>query len=245
MAILTPVVMRALRQFVCAELGDEAAFCSVDPSSWRVAADEQRQKHLTARLRECNFQRRKFLPRRESPMGKVQSIVLVRWVADREIIVCGLLNRMSRAPKIKNVFVLVSWLGDGKAWYLLMVALPLIYGEKGLATSWNMVTVGVANLVLYKAIKNITGRPRPDVVSKEICLGTAPLDQYSFPSGHTMHAVAFSLIAGAHHTELSLVLIPASSLIALSRVILGLHYPTDVIAGGVIGGYVASWLLVS
>jgi undecaprenyl-diphosphatase len=178
-------------------------------------------------------------------MGKVQSIVLVRWVADREIIVCGLLNRMSRAPKIKKFFVFVSWLGDGKAWYSLMVALPLIYGEKGLATSWNMVIVGIVNLALYKAVKKLTGRPRPDVVSKEICLGTAPLDQYSFPSGHTMHAVAFSMIAGAHHTELSLVLIPASSLIALSRVILGLHYPTDVIAGGVIGGYVASWLLVS
>jgi undecaprenyl-diphosphatase len=178
-------------------------------------------------------------------MGKVQSIVLVRWVADREIVVCGLLNRISRAPKIKKFFVLVSWIGDGKAWYSLMVALPLIYGEKGLATSWNMVIVGIVNLALYKAVKKLTGRPRPDVVSKEICLGTAPLDQYSFPSGHTMHAVAFSMIAGAQHTELSLVLIPASSLIALSRVILGLHYPTDVIAGGVIGGYGASWLLVS
>ena len=178
-------------------------------------------------------------------MGKVQSIVLVRWVADREIVVCGLLNRMSRAPKIKKFFVLVSWIGDGKAWYLLMVALPLIYGEKGLATSWNMVIVGIVNLALYKAVKNLTGRPRPDVVSKEICLGTTPLDQYSFPSGHTMHAVAFSMIVGAHHIELSCVLIPVSSLIALSRVVLGLHYPTDVIAGGVIGGYVASWLLAS
>ena len=60
-----------------------------------------------------------------------------------------------------------------------------------------------------------------------------------------MNAVDFSMIAGAHHAELSLVLIPASSLIALSRVVLGLHYPTDVIAGGLIGGYVASWLLAS
>src|ERR1700754_4295534 len=113
----------------------------------------RRQEHLTARLRECNFQRRRFLPSRETPMGKVQSIVLVRWVADREIVVCGLLNRMSRAPKIKKFFVLVSWIGDGKAWYLLMVALPLIYGEKGLATSWNMVIVGIVNLALYKAVK--------------------------------------------------------------------------------------------
>jgi undecaprenyl-diphosphatase len=176
-------------------------------------------------------------------MTRDQSLVLVRWMADCEVVLCGHLNRMSRPPAIKNFFVFVSWVGDGKGWYLLMVSLPLIYGEKGWATFWNMFVIGVINLALYKTIKNLTGRPRPGAVSKEISLGAAPLDQYSFPSGHTMHAVAFSLIACAHHPELSVLLMPASALIALSRVILGLHYPTDVIAGGLIGGYVASWFV--
>ena len=54
-----------------------------------------------------------------------QPAVLVRWMADREIAICGVLNRISRPPKIKKVFVMISRLGDGAAWFLLMMTLPL------------------------------------------------------------------------------------------------------------------------
>jgi len=178
-------------------------------------------------------------------LNRSQSIVLVRWMMDREIALCRILNRVSRAPKIKKLFILISILGDGKGWYVLMLSLPFLYGDAGMVTSWNMVRVGVVNLALYKIIKGLAGRPRPCAVSADITLGTAPLDQYSFPSGHTMHAMAFSMIATAHHGELVWLLAAFTSLIALSRVILGLHYPTDVVAGGVIGGSVASNVLAS
>ena len=178
-------------------------------------------------------------------MIRDHSIVLVRRIVDYEIAVCGMLNRISRPPIVNKFFVLVSWLGDGTAWYGLILTLPLISGEAGLLTSLSMVKVGVINLALYKIIKSLTGRARPCAVSPSIILGTAPLDQYSFPSGHTMHAVAFSMIATAHHPELAWVLALFSCLIAMSRVILGLHYPTDVLAGGVIGACVASTLQAS
>ena len=174
-----------------------------------------------------------------------QPVVLVRWMVDREIAICGVLNRISRPPIIKKVFVVISRLGDGAAWFLLMMTLPLLYGEPGLTTCASMIKVGLVNFVLYKIIKTFSARHRPCAVSAAITLSTPPLDQYSFPSGHTMHAVAFSMIVMAHHPELAIVLIPFSSLIALSRVVLGLHFPTDVIAGGLIGGYVASTLLAS
>ena len=63
----------------------------------------------------------------------------------------------------------------------------------------------------------------------------APLDEFSFPSGHTLHAVAFSLVAMAHYPSLAWLLVPFTASVAASRVMLGLHYPSDVLAATGIG----------
>jgi undecaprenyl-diphosphatase len=65
------------------------------------------------------------------------------------------------------------------------------------------------------------------------------LDQFSFPSGHTMHAVSFSIVALAYFPALFWLVVPFATLVALSRPILGLHYPSDVIAGAALGAALA------
>jgi undecaprenyl-diphosphatase len=80
-----------------------------------------------------------------------------------------------------------------------------------------------------------TLRPRPFNVHQQISLRSIPLDQFSFPSGHTLHAVIFTLVATHYYPMLSLGLIPFTILIGLSRPILGLHYPSDVLVGALIG----------
>jgi len=63
----------------------------------------------------------------------------------------------------------------------------------------------------------------------------APLDEFSFPSGHTLHAVTFTIIALAYAPLLAPLLLPFALLVAASRVVLGLHYPSDVLAATLIG----------
>jgi undecaprenyl-diphosphatase len=74
---------------------------------------------------------------------------------------------------------------------------------------------------------------------QSIAAGAPVLDTFSFPSGHTLHAVAFTLVACSYYPGLTAVLMPFTLLTAASRVVLGLHYPSDVLAGAAIGAAVA------
>ena len=102
-----------------------------------------------------------------------------------------------------------------------------------------MLLAGVAGVLVYKFLKTRTLRPRPfEVVSDVVCAG-CPLDKFSFPSGHTLHAVCFSLILSQHFPALAPLVLGFALLVAVSRPVLGLHYPSDVLAGGAIGAVLA------
>jgi undecaprenyl-diphosphatase len=147
---------------------------------------------------------------------------------------CLKVNRGCSVPLVRRVFTVVSRLGDGGFWYLLMLLLA-VSGEGTALVAGQMAVTALVGTALYKQLKTRLSRERPYIVYQGIELGTAPLDRYSFPSGHTLHAVCFTILATAHVPQLALVLVPFTLLVGASRVVLGLHYPTDVLAGGVIG----------
>lgn len=110
----------------------------------------------------------------------------------------------------------------------------------------HLCATGIASLLLYRWLKRHTRRARPCAADRRIQLWVAPLDEFSFPSGHTLHAVAFTLVTLAYFPVLAWVLIPFTAGVAASRVALGLHYPSDVAAATVIGGVLAAvsiWLV--
>lgn len=148
-------------------------------------------------------------------------------------------NRACARQRVRTYFAAVSRLGDGLFWYALMAALVLFDGIDGLAASAHLATTGAIALLLYKGLKRWTRRPRPFASDVRIRAWVAPLDEFSFPSGHTLHAVAFTIVAVAHYPALAWLLLPFTASVAVSRVVLGLHFPSDVLAATAIGGILA------
>ncbi len=152
---------------------------------------------------------------------------------------CLWMNGATRHAPLRQVFRAVSWLGDGILWYGLMLAMLLHGGAQAAPAVLHMIAVGATCTTTYRLLKHRTSRPRPYQVIPAVAVGAAPLDVYSFPSGHTLHAVAFTMVAASHYPSLAAVLAAFTGLTAVSRVVLGLHYPTDVAAGALIGGAIA------
>jgi undecaprenyl-diphosphatase len=152
-------------------------------------------------------------------------------------------NRVLLRRGMPQLLGAVSRLGDGWLWYGLIVLLPLLAGERGWQCARLMLIAGAIDLVLYWILKRGTARERPPAACPNLRLCTPSLDRYSFPSGHTLHAVAFSTIVIAHFPLAAFALVPFTLLTAYARVALGLHYPSDTVVGAAVGGAVA-WALL-
>jgi len=153
--------------------------------------------------------------------------------------VCVRANRALRYATVLPLFRAVSWLGNGIFWYSLMLALLLHFGGEAAQAVLHMGIVGAVCTLVYKLLKRGTLRPRPYQALQVVSAGTGVLDSFSFPSGHTLHAVAFTLVACAYYPMLAAPLAGFTVLTAASRVVLGLHYPSDVLAGAAVGAAIA------
>lgn len=154
-------------------------------------------------------------------------------------LLCVQVNRGARQRPVALALQALSWLGNGVFWYALMLALLLADPAGAMMPVLHMAFVGAVCTGCYKMVKRSTLRSRPFEVNPLVTAGAPVLDRFSFPSGHTLHAIAFTLVGCAYYPGLWTLLVPFTVLTAVSRVALGLHYPSDVIAGGALGAAIA------
>src|SRR6185437_11494810 len=108
---------------------------------------------------------------------------------------CLAANRWGAHRAIGAFFAFISKLGDGGFWYGLAAILALVGGPRGVHAALQMLATGLVAWLLYRTLKRWTRRPRPFRRCDGVIAHVPPLDEFSFPSGHTLHAVSFSIVA--------------------------------------------------
>jgi undecaprenyl-diphosphatase len=133
--------------------------------------------------------------------------------------------------------------GDGWLWYAMGVAIAIAGGPerfRALAAAATAVSVGIA---LFLALKRACGRKRPCALAPHCWATLLPSDRFSFPSGHTITAFAVAVSLGVFYPGVLAGLLFCAASVALSRILLGMHFLSDVLAGAALGtalGYTAA-----
>lgn len=139
---------------------------------------------------------------------------------------------------IQRFFILITRLGDG--FFYPIIFLVVLFNSE---TKTKVVLVFVLGFllerVIYYGIKNLTKRIRPFEKLKFKDILILPPDKYSFPSGHTSAAFFTATLVSLFIPAITLLCFSLAFLVGLSRIILNLHYPTDVFIGSVIGFAIA------
>ena len=125
-----------------------------------------------------------------------------------------------------------------------LVAYPGELRRVGLSA---LAALGVSH-ALVQLLKRQVERRRPYMVLADSRFIVTPLSDYSFPSGHTTASFATATVLAAQWPSLTVPLLLVAAAVGISRTYLGHHYPSDVLAGALIGVLCAylsvNWLLV-
>ena len=139
----------------------------------------------------------------------------------------------------------LSDLGEGLGWVAGGIALAILGGPKGRrAGAATALASLAATYVVQERVKPIFRRVRPFVNREARVVGVRPAD-HSFPSGHTASSFAAATALALYYPRAAPLAYAVATAVGMSRVHLGVHFPSDTAVGGVIGigiGTLSAWV---
>jgi undecaprenyl-diphosphatase len=129
--------------------------------------------------------------------------------------------------------------GDGWLWYGVGLAILLFGGEQRWIATGTAALAAAVGILLFRYVKKATGRRRPQCFQKHCWANLLPPDQFSFPSGHTITAFTVAVTVSHFYPDWTAPLLFCAISIAASRILLGMHFLSDVLAGAAIGTVLA------
>jgi undecaprenyl-diphosphatase len=155
------------------------------------------------------------------------------------------LNRW-RPPRWFRVWMLAATrAGDGWLWWCCAFAVLASNDAACYAALGAAAVAVIGGISSFKVLKRTVGRKRPCAIEPHCWATVLPPDQFSFPSGHSITAFAVAVALGTFYPATFPVLLFCAASVAASRVVLGMHYLSDVVAGSCLGalfGYMAALL---
>ena len=164
---------------------------------------------------------------------------VLHWLETREHRLMRRVNRWT-PPRWMRLWMLAATRGgDGWLWSALGVLVALAGGPERFRATLAAVLAVSAGILLFLALKRACNRKRPCALEPHCWATLLPPDQFSFPSGHTITAFAVAIALGEFYPALLPALLLCALLIATSRILLGMHFLSDVVVGALLGAGLA------
>lgn len=140
-----------------------------------------------------------------------------------------------RGGVLDPVMTVLSLMGNGGAVWIATAVLLLFFRKTRRAGVAMLLALAAGYVIGNLCIKELVMRPRPFVTHSDLTALLDPGNPWSFPSGHALSSFAAATALWCFHKKTGVLALVLAALIAFSRLYASVHYPTDVLAGMLIG----------